>query len=523
MKKKIDKKYLIYLIGILFITSFIFFLYRCYFSPDGSGYYYMSLMFNGEVSFKNWWTVRGFVYPLYIHIACSLFGKSILGVTISMYISYIMNLFMLWFLIKNVISEENYQKYKCKIIMYIFLLLILNPIIMGYSHCVLTETISPILATSSILIAYKWYYTDLNERKNNIIYLILISLNFILCWFLKQPYLIIGIISISLSLICKILKKISLKDFIKRVITLILSLFLLIASIKSWNIILKSNGLKSVNDSYLSTSFLQALSGEYEVLSNENKCDINNIKNMNLNKKEYTKLKILIENKKCDAFEIIKFNQNNKQNYKIVLFNNNNKALNSITFIIKEIIENPKYVIKSYFYNYLSTINLSDSYVTNNIYKSEHKFKSVEKENYSLALAPLKSGNVYWWSYYINENSYDEYKKNFPYASYMKQFESAKEYSDFNNNSIDFLYPLYSFIFKIMYLMCPFLFIYSIIKFFKKNKKIYFIYVLIFGTAFLYVLFYSITGAIIDRYAYTMYPLLLASIILYQVKEYENK
>jgi hypothetical protein len=290
----------------------------------------------------------------------------------------------------------------------------------------------------------------------------------------------------------------------------------LFISLKLWNVQLNRYGLNDDNQRYMSNSLLNALRSYYYPIPDTDKCNIDFVESIKITDLERNELINRINNNKCENFMILKISDlhHKEKEYKAIFYDENMTTFDSIKFVVKEIVNNPELVAVSYYNNYLATINLHEYFIDNGVYYSNDIFKSIENENLSLAIHPLKSGNVYWWWYYLLDHTYEEFEQNYPYAEHMKQFEQDKEYSERVNNFIDFIYPVYSFIFKLLFLLSPFMMLWHLVKFirFKTNKDM--VLTTIFGTAFLYILFYSVTGAIIDRYAYTYYPLLLTVVLI---------
>jgi ammonia channel protein AmtB len=129
---------------------------------------------------------------------------------------------------------------------------------------------------------------------------------------------------------------------------------------------------------------------------------------------------------------------------------------------------------------------------------------------------------IYWWA-----------PEDAPYKiTYMPEYEKINEPNELAKNLLVINVETSLFLFKIVFFISPFAFIYFTVLYVlqinkKKKSKNIFLYqllIVLFGTSFLHVLLHAITGAIIDRYAFVAYPIaLLAMILLFKLKEYKVK
>ena len=84
-------------------------------------------------------------------------------------------------------------------------------------------------------------------------------------------------------------------------------------------------------------------------------------------------------------------------------------------------------------------------------------------------------------------------------------------------------YNLANYLFKILLLSSLPLFLFSLIRFIKNKNMNYFITCLLSGTAFGHLFFHVMMGAIIDRYAYPVYPLMLLCLFVLIISKPERK
>ena len=132
---------------------------------------------------------------------------------------------------------------KNRIIYIIMFSIIINPIIYGYYHTLLTEFVAITLSSITCYLAYLWLKIDVTkERKANISFTILFSFITIYSWFLKQPYISCGFFPFFVAYIIKIIEKRNIKNFIISTSSIIVCILCLFISIKAWDGCLKLMG-----------------------------------------------------------------------------------------------------------------------------------------------------------------------------------------------------------------------------------------------------------------------------------------
>ena len=118
----------------IIILTIIFFSVPVVITWDSAHYLSMTAIFEKVNLWKNWDIVRGISFPLLIYFSDLIFGKSNVGLTILMFIFYLIMLFYVYKIVNNIFDN----KYPIlKFILYFFV--IINPIIFGYYHTLLTE------------------------------------------------------------------------------------------------------------------------------------------------------------------------------------------------------------------------------------------------------------------------------------------------------------------------------------------------------------------------------------------------
>ena len=162
-----------------------------------------------------------------------------LGLLIGTFISYLILIALCLIILKKI----NFKNKTLKVISYtLFLILIvLNPILIGYMHCLLTEFAAIPLLLLFTLIANIWIKTD--KKYVKVITSILLVLSCVFVWFLKQPYIFVVFAPIVFASIISIFENKKIKNTLFRTSIIIISLISILMSNKLWNFILIKNNV----------------------------------------------------------------------------------------------------------------------------------------------------------------------------------------------------------------------------------------------------------------------------------------
>ena len=246
----------------LVLLVIIFFSIRLVITYDSAHYLNYVAIFEGELPTSSWDIVRGPVFPAVIFIFDTIFGKTSAGILVGTFIVYI-----IFTIVCCKICKEICQNFKHKNLIQntILSILILNPLILGYFHVLLTEFIAITMAMLNILIAYKWIYFNTRSKKATILYILYFIFSVVFCYHLKQPYIIIALIPLLTACIISIVQKHSIKNIVYRTGTIIASLFFLIISITTWNKILNIMEVDTTTGRDSSSLFSQQLLQAYQI------------------------------------------------------------------------------------------------------------------------------------------------------------------------------------------------------------------------------------------------------------------
>ena len=105
----------------------------------------------------------------------------------------------------------------------------------------------------------------------------------------------------------------------------------------------------------------------------------------------------------------------------------------------------------------------------------------------------------------------------------MKKFEGKENHNEILGNLLYNISSIHQMLFRIVLFFSLPLSVYSFYKYLKlKYNKVYMISTVIFTTVFIYIISNVVFGTIIDRYAYTVYPLSLLGIMILLIPKSEK-
>lgn len=217
---------------VLLFLAIIFFSFSIMLTYDSTHYLNYVAIFEGQLPTSSWDIVRGPVFPIIIRLSDIIFGKTGTGILICTFLFYLSFSFICYIICKDIAKHYNKPK---RITAIVTAIIILNPLIFGYFHVMLTEFVAITVTMLNILLAYKWIFIDPKDKKTAISYLIYFIFITIFCWHLKQPYAIIVFAPLITALILSICKNHKRGNILYRVGTVLLSILFLIVSIFVWN------------------------------------------------------------------------------------------------------------------------------------------------------------------------------------------------------------------------------------------------------------------------------------------------
>ena len=523
LKKLHNKKNTLTLLIILFL-AFIYFSYGVTISQDSTDYYKYLEIFNGNEAFKNWSIIRGPMMPITLFIIFSIFGNNIFGFLLGTFISYLILIFI-GYKILLIFNKDKNDLVKKIIWIFFIILLVFNPLIIGYYHAMLTEFIATTLILLSCYLGYKFI-----DAKNGTKEFYLLVLSFMILssfmWLLKQPYFFAVFFALLISVVLSIIKNRTAINFMFKSISIFSVLLFTFLSIGLWNQILLIGGARSTNEqsaSFIADGIVAGISRVRKEATYGH--DTINVVIDQLNKISGFEMIPLVDDVENDAFWNIYSVRDESGNIIIdffILKVKNEKSLSIsetkkfLDYIFKK---HPTIILDSYVANYLTIANIYTALPTNHGYAPLRILSNYNHENDFYGLMQYNRSDTYWWSYAPIDIEAETVKYS---IKNMSQFERI--------NNPNFIAKVYSrltsgtslILFKILILISPFVLFFIFVKYFEdalKNRnirlqKISEILIILYGVSFLYTIFFTVIGAIIDRYVFPIYPGAIIALIL---------
>lgn len=469
----VKKNYTLILFLLLFIFFFTFPVLILY---DSAHYMSFVEIFEGKQPFSSWDIVRGPVFPILIFVSNKLFGETSVGLLFMNFFFYVIMLFIS----KHILDFLSTKNKKVRTVLYIlfFFLVILNPIIFGYYHSLLTEGIAITIAVLSSLFAYK--LVSFSKEENP--YFWLLSLYFIIMmpvsWFLKQPYLSTVLFPLVIATLIQLFTTKNIKHKLSVVLVLVLSVSSLFLSVKLWNVFLYKQNID--------------LNTKRNVTKNLGNQLLESIPNIIMESNEdVLEMKIVNSEDKVIGIETIKKSEDGFVSTK-----------DTVLFILKTFVKHPLSILDSYISNYLALINIYNTFSPDGVgYFIKDRTWDLDGcvENCAIAISVLdKKSNIYYMpdEMYVRVEDYEQYMSSPPILRIILRL--------FVKPSI--------LIFNISFLLLPFVLVFTIVYWFIQRKKIdvyiqkiFTLSIILLSYSFLHLLLHTVTGAIIDRYATPAY------------------
>jgi len=496
--KFLKKNYLLIFIFSLFIFYFSFPMLILY----DSGHYmgYVSIL-EKIMPFSSWDIVRGPVFPVLIFLSNLVFGKTVMGLLLLSFIFYLIMIFVS----KKIMDTFASNQKRYKIIIYILFIcgVILNPIIFGYYHSLLTEFVAISLGLVSCYLSWKLLFVNYGNNRKRYLF---IALFFIIVvpfsWFLKQPYLSTTLFPLIVSVIIQFFISKSKKQFWQKFLILFFSLLSLICGIFTWNKILEHEDIDTdsarSSSSFLGDFSIRAL-GNFELINIDDKLAyVYDAKFINDTEREFIEAK-------NGNFEIIEVYNFKKQLVdQMVIETDSNGLINGGTglkFICSAFLKHPILTIDSYVSNYLGIIDIYSSKTDDGVYyyvkKDPRLFGCTE--NCAIAMRIIDEvGNIYpmedeMYTRVVNYEQFNEPPR------LLKMILNTNKYpSILSFNILLLLLPLID--------VCAI--VYSTInrkRLSNTNKENMYLVIILLSFSFLHILEHAVTGAVIDRYASPAY------------------
>ena len=505
----------IYIVLFLLLTIF-YFEYSVTVLWDSAHYMTYVNILEGVLPWDTWDVVRGPIFPLIIHVGNILFGKSAQGLVMNTYMYYLIMLVFSYKLLDYYFDSINILKKKKNLwISIIMFVIVINPIIFGFCHSLLTEFVAITLSVLSCYLAVLWIDCDYKKDTKKYLFLSLYFIIFtVISWFLKQPYVSVSLFVIIVACLVSVLEIKSLKNTFARIGVVLACIVFLIVCMSGWNSFLRLKGNNPDTDRnptnslgnqlIIAVDFLK-INNNFEEISDQHY--INFSKLSDREKKEVRKLI-----KKNKEYLIVDYyNGKNVSEADYLTCNDGNvSTMSAVKYILSVFVRHPIKIIDSYLTNYLSLIDIysthSDDGIQFNSNKKIDLMFSSEIEIIAFRPYHYGSSNIFYMLPEMQER--------------VSNYEQANYTFKGLNFIMRYVGKMYLLLFKLLFLILPILFITSILMriFSKKknNNRVYNLVIVLFGFSFLHVMLHVVTGAIIDRYIVPVFiPVFLGTFMLF--------
>jgi hypothetical protein len=397
-----------------------------------------------------------------------------------------------------------------------------NPLVIGYYHVLLTEFVAATAALLSCYLAFKWINIEfVKEKLRFVIYAVIFCVLSVFMWFIKQPYVIVSIFPLFIATILSIIKIGNIRNVISKVLVFLLTIICVILGIWAWGKILVINDVTSKGttpESYVTLGMIASLSDFHEVDPSISHSQSYIENSEYLDSSEISEAESILNGnssyKDFEVYEVVSIKKGLIFDRIVVPYIN--KGAVSDTDVIKFfevcIKTHPLHVIDSYVADYLALADIIP-------YQANYA-------GYSLPIKKVIPIYQFW-----NENlgiGFGTYYNTSTFQGIEDRTENMTQYYLSNDPSsmlnrimkIDSKFSIISY--KITFVLIPILSIFFFVKYCvdlkkKRNTKYILLYemlTILFGYAFLHVLFHVFTGLIIDRYTFVAYQIALLGIIL---------
>lgn len=482
---------------LLFLLFVFFFTFPVLILWDSSHYMNYVSILEGNLPISSWDIIRGPVFPALIFLSNLFFGKTAMGILFLTFLFYL-GMLITSLRILNLVKPIKNTHRTFLNILFIFLI-VLNPIIFGYYHAMLTEFVAITVGLLSCYLSWEFLRIDYSkEKKKYVSFSIYFAVMAPFAWFLKQPYVSIVLFPLLVSVVLGIFTTKSIKRIIQRVVVLIIAIFSLFFSIFLWNEFLEYKNVDIQTDrganGILGNQLLVAIRKNFRIIDSakpnlyESTGDsllLEKVDDYNSNDKFFLSVGVYNKEKEID---------------KMLLDSGNDGIINSaeaIKFLMNVSINQPYLVFDSYMTNYLGIINIYNSKTLDGAYyyvKEDLRFMGCN-ENCSIAGGVIdKKDNIY----YMPDNMYslvDSYEQESNSPFIFRKLLSLNKYPSI----VIFNYSL---------LLLPFILLASILYLLIKRKELnennielMYLVIILLSFSFLHILAHTVTGAVLDRYA----------------------
>lgn len=220
------------------VIALIDLLYPIIVTWDSGHYLWLADMFRtGELA--NWDPIRNAAYPFSLFLTGSLLGQNQNAYLIPMVIAHCVFYMLCCEIMLRIFKLDGVKRFWVSFT--VFLLIALDPTVVGYYHTLLTEYVASLVAVLSCLVAFDFYSSEVGSAKfyKTIVYFCI----FIpIMWHVKQPYIGVALFPFLIASALKVIMYRRKKLTLLVIGAYVLLALLTISSQAAWNSILKNAG-----------------------------------------------------------------------------------------------------------------------------------------------------------------------------------------------------------------------------------------------------------------------------------------
>lgn len=477
---------------VILLLIILFFSYNITTTWDSSEYLGLADYIGTDEMQDKWIGHRGIAFPLLLKLFKPFGIENKVFLLILTFIFYIA-MVLTTYLIYRKLKEIGYLKSKVRkitFIIYSVLLIILNPIIFGYYHTILTEFVAMTITLVMCYLTWKWIDYDWKENKKKcILYAVIFAFLTVFIYHIKQSLVPLAIIPVLIAAFISIINKFKLTNIITKMATFILVIVVLVGSIKIWNSSMKKASVEETTaNKRVNGQIIRGITRLKRI------CDETTIDKVELDREKISSKdneeinKILAKESEYKTFDVY---QNLDKDKYIVYFSKGNYSFKEdLKFYIKTLITEPVAILNSYYNGYRRIV-----------FCREEMPLWLGRENFEI---PIRI--------YLNEENVVDI--NIDYEQYIENYRSINQEnivsSAFNKYALRAVFPITAFT-KISLWVLPITWIISLGIYCIFNKKISFknlkvlqLVIILYTTSFAGIMSYIAFGAFVDRYVVPM-------------------
>lgn len=502
MKKILEKyKKQILLMFLIVFLGILYFSYNITTTWDTSEYLGLADYIGTKDMAENWIGHRGIGFPLLLKLFKPFGIENKIFMLILMFIFYIGMVIILYKIYEKLKEHEVLNNKISKWIfgIYATIFIVLNPMIFGYYHTLLTEFVSMTITLLMCYLSWKWIdYTWEENKKEIIIYGVLFSIFTIILYHVKQSLIPLSLLPILTASIVSIFNNFKLSNLLTKSITILSVLIMLFCSISIWNNSMKTANVAEATGEARVNGFLITGLTQLKQICNEKTIDESAFDRNLISDKDNKKIdEILAKESKYKKFRIY---ETCNEKYLVYYTKGNYSNKEDVGFYLKILFNSPETIAKSYYDSYWKIV-----------FSRKELPIWIGKENYVI---PYRI-------YQDRENVVDV---NENYEQYIENYRSVNEtnfVSNVFNMYADGTLKIISTFTKMSLWILPMVWLISVVvyicinrKLSKNNLKIFQLLVVLNTTAFGSIMSYVIFAANVDRYVVpSLIPIFIANFL----------